>query len=927
MKAAFCERCGSMEIYEVHGVIVCHHCGAKMIISRNGKTTISRSVHRNKKSGKGRKWWIIALVLLIAAGLTLALLLGKGADSTGDKPVIPEEPTATIMVTQEPTEEPTATPTEVPTAEPTATPTEVPTAEPTATPTEVPQAEIASHAFTEYVTTRTVEDENGSYIEYQGSFLFENLSDIPFDPTAVTANFFKGDQLVDTFTIPIGEEEGDIHFGQLVRDNPFAFTFGGADSTCTRYECILHGTDAYGNELSVGCSLDFAPPETYATPEPTEAPRAEIVSHPLTEYVTVTPVEDENGFHFLFEGAFVFKNVSDIPINPESITANYFSGNRLVNTMTIPFGDGEGDLPFVQLTKGHPYTFSFGDGNAACTRYECIFRGTDANGYEIYASASLDFPPPETYATPVPTEAPRANIVAFPETEFVDVQTVEDENGRRLEFNALFNFVNRSDVLFTPESITAKYYDGDKLADTIALTIGIGDYDVQHGPMLKDDIFSFGFGIGYSEHTLCECILRGTDENGNVIEVSCSMPFPPQDSYTLAPRATATPAPRADVSLTPTRENGWIEIVPQGNRETILWQSSFRIQNNGDIPFMLDYITIQFYAGDELSGSGQLNQETYQGVVDFADLEKRGGFLELGFPTDDMNATHVILSISGTDANGNVIEESARMDFLRDEKYERAMAAITAASTSDAVESDAISVTADMDVSYIHMFHDGRPGYDVTFSYANNSDVPFKPETIRIIWYEGDEPAHIHEIYPSYTLYKGRTPHKYPIGTDQLQFTSVKSIMTGTDENGNRLTTSCTVQLAPVDAIPPVQATENPAAAGLPAASPTVTSIHDIAYPETLDSGNDGYVIYFDFTNPSDVPFTPEYIQYVCYIGDQVKARYTKFDFNYKLGRHDSCSTLFCVENMGYTSVEAVIVGVDANGHILEASCTVPLAQ
>lgn len=386
------------------------------------------------------------------------------------------------------------------------------------------------------------------------------------------------------------------------------------------------------------------------------------------------------------------------------------------------------------------------------------------------------------------------------------MQTVEDENGRRLEFNAIFNFVNTSDILFTPESITAYYYDGDRLADTISLTIGEDEFDVHQGPMDKDEVFTFGFTIGYSKHTMCECILRGTDANGNAIEVSCSMPFPPEDSYTLAPRATATPAPRAAITIAPTRENGWIEIVQEGEERIILWQSMFLIQNNGDVPFELEHLTIRFYAGDELFSDGKMTQESYLGVADFSVLEQKNGFLELGFCTDNMQATHVILSLYGTDANGNDIEESARMDFPRDEKYEQVMAASAqtqaAVPTAAAVKSDAISVTADREVAYPYTWEDGRLGYDVTFYYANHSDVPFKPDSIQIIWYIGDEVAHVYEENPNYTLYKGRAPHSFPIGTDQMAFTSVKSVMTGTDENGSRLTASCTVQLVRDDAEP-----------------------------------------------------------------------------------------------------------------------------
>ena len=77
-----------------------------------------------------KKHAMLALLLVLA----LTALSGCGSDT---KKV---EATAAPVVTEAPTEAPTAEPTEAPTAEP----TEAPTAEPTAEPTEEPAAEPAA---------------------------------------------------------------------------------------------------------------------------------------------------------------------------------------------------------------------------------------------------------------------------------------------------------------------------------------------------------------------------------------------------------------------------------------------------------------------------------------------------------------------------------------------------------------------------------------------------------------------------------------------------------------------------------------------------------------------------------------------------------------------------------------------------------------
>jgi len=86
-----------------------------------------------------KKHAFLALLLVLA----LATLSGCGDDQKKDAataaPVVTEAPTE--APTAEPTEAPTAEPTEAPTAEPTEAPTAVPTEAPTAEPTEAPTAE------------------------------------------------------------------------------------------------------------------------------------------------------------------------------------------------------------------------------------------------------------------------------------------------------------------------------------------------------------------------------------------------------------------------------------------------------------------------------------------------------------------------------------------------------------------------------------------------------------------------------------------------------------------------------------------------------------------------------------------------------------------------------------------------------------------
>ena len=116
MRAAFCENCGSTNLVEHKGLIICKHCGMRMHIARNGKTTYymptnNRSTGSGGKASRSKAWiWVVIILLLLALGAG-ALLVYPGMDR-----IFPPAPDAS-------TEQLTPVPTDAPTAAPTATPT------------------------------------------------------------------------------------------------------------------------------------------------------------------------------------------------------------------------------------------------------------------------------------------------------------------------------------------------------------------------------------------------------------------------------------------------------------------------------------------------------------------------------------------------------------------------------------------------------------------------------------------------------------------------------------------------------------------------------------------------------------------------------------------------------------------------------------
>ena len=115
-------------------------------------------------------------------------------------------------------------------------------------------------------------------------------------------------------------------------------------------------------------------------------------------------------------------------------------------------------------------------------------------------------------------------------------------------------------------------------------------------------------------------------------------------------------------------------------------------------------------------------------------------------------------------------------------------------------------VTPDTEVAYLVLFNkngDGEKyGWTVNFTFENRSDVPFTPDRVVARYYCGDK-LHMaitvgyDELRPwmgNDKLLSINDPLNWPFGTDQLYLTHITVTIYGTDDNGNRLEASATVQ-------------------------------------------------------------------------------------------------------------------------------------
>ena len=95
-----------------------------------------------------------------------------------------------------------------------------------------------------------------------------------------------------------------------------------------------------------------------------------------------------------------------------------------------------------------------------------------------------------------------------------------------------FNFENVSDIPFRPSGMVALYYAGDEIASVVAVT------DEQFRPWMASDMLRQGdpplrwpFGTNHLYMTGMECIIYGTDANGNELSFTGGVQYqrPPQE--------------------------------------------------------------------------------------------------------------------------------------------------------------------------------------------------------------------------------------------------------------------------------------------------------------------------------------------------------------------------------------------------------------
>jgi len=653
---------------------------------------------------------------------------------------------------------------------------------------------------------------NGEQLAVWGSaFTITNKSDVPFTVEGARAVFYAGEEedMVSTFSA----EEIENAEKLLSPNGNFVFAIASNHLQDTHMIMTLFGTDAHGHAIEASARVDFLRDEIYdqymnpaPTPTPTPAPCAEIIMEAQKKEISLE-IGEENGQEIpMWNAVFRLTNMSDVPFIVEGIRITHYTGEKVEVASTFPAEDiGNAE---ELLHRNGMLEVTCTSSILENTHVVVAFFGTDANGHAIEVSDRVDFlrdeiydqymkpaptPAPTPTPTPTPTPVPEQTKSAITITVINDMARVVYEDDGEICYDVHFAYANSGDIPITPEYIITTWYENDSVMAVAELTQkDLHQYLHLYQMNGHDQPTRWSFGIYEMSCTHVETVMRGVDDNGRVHETVLRVPC---EKFVPEPTPTPTPAPKAVMAVIPARWERPVNIFYENGQRKADWHTDVTIINKSSIPIELEVLECVFYAGDVEDIRWDMDLEYF----DDSALQNPNGSVEIGFPTTNLDATHAIITVCARDANGHLIEESIRVEFLRDRTYYDFLgipvpgnATATPAPAADTLPTAEISVTSSKEVAYVEDRGYKGLGYDVPFTYTNNSDVPFTLEYIDAFWYKGDQVMAEATTPIHHTLEKGES-FEYPFGTDELNCTGIKAIMKGTDANGNYLEAEHTV--------------------------------------------------------------------------------------------------------------------------------------
>lgn len=131
--------------------------------------------------------------------------------------------------------------------------------------------------------------------------------------------------------------------------------------------------------------------------------------------------------------------------------------------------------------------------------------------------------------------------------------------------------------------------------------------------------------------------------------------------------------PSAIIVVTPSKQVAYLDVIAVEDGVPVYgWRVDYHFENQSDVPFTIEKIEGCYYENDVLRFVIPVRYAELRPHMKHDELRREDGPLEWSFSSNQMNITHCIVTIYGTDANGHRLNVSVKSEYSRttaDEAY------------------------------------------------------------------------------------------------------------------------------------------------------------------------------------------------------------------------------------------------------------------
>lgn len=263
--------------------------------------------------------------------------------------------------------------------------------------------------------------------------------------------------------------------------------------------------------------------------------------------------------------------------------------------------------------------------------------------------------PMEWYQTPAENVAGKAYVKLTALQSPVKLTAVEDAP-MPYEWNIVFRFEEINGIPFTVTRMTEVFFDGEgNVVDPWVMGSEEFAGFFQEATLVPNKQYGYNLSrlvtpdIGYG------VAMEGVDANGNELAFSLYIPLSQEIEKTLTPAdfvQSTQEDGKAFISMTP--ENDPAPLVEDsffdGNQG---WYFAVNMQNETDIPFTPDGLTLALFDGDRMYSVINMPGSQIQEWLGCESFIKDESSILYRDAACRQEITHVGLRLTGTDANGN----------------------------------------------------------------------------------------------------------------------------------------------------------------------------------------------------------------------------------------------------------------------------------